>query len=253
MASVEAITYQNPLNLTKSILGTPEGQIALVSADGPVPYTIQFENDNDFAVTDVFVLDVLPEQVGFVSAGSAAGFVKYDPATHTCAWSFASLEPGEVVHLQLNALVNSGLAKDTILTNTVTVKSNETPLVAASTDAIVADGPLTIRPMKIVPDIIRRTNETYEIQAIAVFSEGIGKNDIADVLPTLYPGAITANRQLVFGSATKAKVIALFDKSKLLDAVPDYGQVTLTMVGTFTSGEHYLCVATVWITKFIGN
>ena len=249
----DVVAGHNALNLTKNVLGTPEGQVASVYPDGPVPYTIQFKNNNDFAVTDILVLDALPEEVGFVSVGSAAGFVKYDPGTHTCAWSFASLEPGEVVNLQLNALVNSNLAKDTIFTNTVTVESNETPLVAASADAIVSDGPLTIRPMKIVPDIIRRTNETYEIQAIAVFSDGIGKNDIADVLPTLYPGAITANRHVVFGSATKAKVIALFDKIELLDAVPDYGQVTLTMVGTLTSGEPYSCVATVWITKFTGN
>lgn len=242
------------LNLTKSIPGTPEGQIASVYPDGPVPYVIQFQNIYDFAVTDVLVLDALPKEVSFVSTAPNAAFIKYDPATHTCAWSFASLTPGKAVQLELNAIVKGNVAKDTVITNSVLVESKEIPPVEASVDAIVGEGPLRARPMRVLPDMIRRTSETYEIQAIGVFPDGIGKNDIADVLPTLYPGAITANRQVVFGSATRAKVIALFDKSKLLDAMPDYyGQVTLRMVGTLTSGEPYEFEATVWITRYTGN
>jgi hypothetical protein len=50
-------------------------------------------------------------------------------------------------------------------------------------------------------------------------------------------------------------VIALFDKNKLLDAVPkDHnGPITLKMTGTLTSGRLYTGEATVYITKYTGS
>jgi uncharacterized repeat protein (TIGR01451 family) len=249
----DVITGHNALNLTKSVLGGIEGQIAQVSADGPVTYTIQFENYNDFAVTNVSVFDVLPKEVRFVSAQTGTTSGKYDPITHTVAWSLPSLEAGKAVRLELNAHVNKGLAKGTIFTNSVTLESNETPPSTATADAIVGDSPSAVQEMKVLPEIIRRSDETYDIQASVVFPVGIGKDDIADVLPTLHPGAIKAKQQIVYGSDSRAKVIALFDKAELLEAVKGYGQVTLRMVGTLTSGRSYSGEDTVYITKYSGR
>lgn len=252
-ASIEAITYLNPLNLTKSILGTPEGQTALVSADGPVTYIIQFDNDNDFTVTNISVFDVLPEEVSFVSAEGDLVSGKYDPVTHTYTWIFPFLEPGKAIRLELNGRVDKGLSKDTIFTNSVTVESDETPPSTATADAIVSDKLFIVREMKVLPEIIRRIDNSYDIQASIIFPEGIGKDDILDVLPILYPGKITAKQQFVYGTADRLKVIALFDKTELLNAVPGYGQVTLKMVGLLTSNRSYLGEATVYITKYTGR
>jgi uncharacterized repeat protein (TIGR01451 family) len=84
---LDIITGQNALNLTKSVLGTPEGQLALVGADGPMTYTIQFENNNEFPMTNISVVDVLPKEVSFVSIQGNPASGKYDSATHTCTWS----------------------------------------------------------------------------------------------------------------------------------------------------------------------
>ncbi|OHB79287.1 MAG: hypothetical protein A2Z25_16520 [Planctomycetes bacterium RBG_16_55_9] len=249
----DVIMGHDALNLTKSILGGVQGQTTSVSADTSMTYVIQFENNNDFTVTNISVFDVLPDEVSFVSAqkGTVAG--TYDPATHTCSWSFDSLAPGEAVRLELIAHVNKDLAKGTIFTNSVTVESKETPPSAATADAIVGETPSAVPEMKVLPEIIRRDNVPYNIQASIVFPQGFNTKDIADVLPVLYPGEIKAKQQFIYGSATRVKVIALFDKDELLNAIKGYGQVTLKMVGQLTSGRSYSGEATVYITKYSGH
>ena len=109
--------------------------------------------------------------------------------------------------------------------------------------------------LEVRPEIIRRNDQTYNIQASIIFAEGagIGKPHIADVLPTLYPGEIKAKELLIYGTKTKAKVIALFDKSELLGAVKGYGEVTLKMVGMLTSGRSYSAEGTIYITRYSGD
>ena len=250
---LDVVAGHNALNLTKSILGATQGQVASVSADSAVTYVIEFENNNEFVVTGVSVLDVLPKEVSFVSAqkGTLAG--KYDPATHTCAWSFASLKPGQAVHLEVSVKVNKDLPKGTIFTNSVTVESKETPSGLASADAIVGETPTAVPGLKVLPEIIRRNGESYDIQASIVLPQGIGRQDVADVLPTLYPGKIEAKRLFIYGSTNKAKVIGLFDKNELLNAIKGSGEVTLQMVGMLMSGRSYSAEGTVYITKYSGS
>jgi uncharacterized repeat protein (TIGR01451 family) len=252
-ASVEAVVFQNPLDLTKSVLGTPEGETALVSADGPMTYIIEFDNNNDFTVTNISVVDVLPEEVSFLSAEGDMVFGKYDPDSHTYSWLFPSLGPGKRMRLELNTRVNKDLAKDTTFTNSVTVECEEAPPSTATADAIVGDTLLIVEEMKILPNIIRHTNESYDIQVSVIFPEGIRKEDISDALPILYPGTIQAKNQFVFESPQRTKVIALFDKNKLLDAVSDYGPVTLKMVGLLSTNHSYSGETTVYITKYTGS
>jgi uncharacterized repeat protein (TIGR01451 family) len=243
----------NPLNLTKSILGGTVGQITSVQADTALTYVIEFENNNDFAVTNVSVVDVLPKNVTFVSAAKGTKPGKYDATTHTCTWLLSSLKPGEAVHLELNVHVKEGLAKGTMFTNTVTAESEETPSASASAEAIIGETPSTTPELKVLPDVIRRDGVAYDLQASVIFEQGVGTQDIADLLPVLYPGEIKAKRQFIYGSTNKAKVVALFDKNELLAAVKGYGEVTLKMVGTFASGRSYSGEGTVYITKYSGN
>jgi uncharacterized repeat protein (TIGR01451 family) len=250
---LEVVTGHNPLNLTKVILGGIRGQVTSVKTDSSVTYVIEFDNANEFPVTNVTVLDVLPKEVTFVSADKGTVLGKYDPDSHMCLWSLASLKTGEAVHLELEVHVKPGLAKGTIFANTVTLENKETPTATAIAEAIVGETPSTGPELTILPEVIRRGTPTYDIQASIIFQEGIGRDDIADVLPTLYPGEVTAKELFIYGSSNRSKVIALFDKNELLDAVKGTGEMTFQMVGMLTSGRSYSAQGTVLITKYSGS
>jgi len=94
---------------------------------------------------------------------------------------------------------------------------------------------------------------SYSIDATAILPRGTGKDDIQEVMPTLYPGRISAKRQWILGSATRAKVIAQFEKNDLLDAIDDRGQVPLTVVGKLKTGRSWYGKATVYITEYTGR
>jgi hypothetical protein len=163
------------------------------------------------------------------------------------------LKSGEAVHLEVKVHVNKDLPKGTIFTNSVTVESKETPPGLASADAIIGEAPTAVPGLKVLPEIIRRNSETYDIQASIILPQGVGKQDVADVLPTLYPGKIVAKQLLIYGSTNRAKVIGLFDKDELLNAIKGHGEVTLQMVGMLTSGRSYSAEGTVYITKYSGS
>jgi fimbrial isopeptide formation D2 family protein/uncharacterized repeat protein (TIGR01451 family) len=145
--SVDVMTTSNTLNLKKGILGTPEGQITQVNINDIITYTIDFDNkNNDFPVTNVTVVDELSKEVSFLSArdetGKAVG--KYDDKAHAYTWTFDSLAPGEIVHLELDVSVNPGVPLGTTITNLVTIDSDETPQSSASVDAVTYYKPLNV-------------------------------------------------------------------------------------------------------------
>jgi len=55
----------------------------------------------------------------------------------------------------------------------------------------------------------------------------------------LFPGAIVAKSQEVKEGAAVLKIIAYFDRTKFLQAVPDDGVVELTVIGKLKSGESF--------------
>jgi uncharacterized repeat protein (TIGR01451 family)/fimbrial isopeptide formation D2 family protein len=143
--AVDVLTTSNALNLKKGIVGTPEGHVAQVNSNDIITYFIEFDNkDNDFTVTNVSVVDELPKDVSFISADNAKGIGEYDDKSHTYTWTFDSLGPGEVVHLELVVSVNPGLPLGTKITNLVTIYSDETPESTASVDAVTYYKPLNI-------------------------------------------------------------------------------------------------------------
>lgn len=143
--SVDVLTTTNDLNLRKTILGAPEGQVAQVNSNDIITYIIEFNNkDNDFAVTNVSVVDELPKEVTFISAVDGKGTGKYDAKSQTYTWTFDSLAPGEVVHLELVVSVNPDLPLGITIRNTATIDSNETPQSSSSVDAMTYYKPLNI-------------------------------------------------------------------------------------------------------------
>ena len=155
--------------------------------------------------------------------------------------------------MEIVTRLNPGTPLLSTVTNFVTIDSDETLPATSSVEVVVGESPLEVRNFSILPEIIRDTGQSYEIQATAILPAGIGRDDIKEVLPTLYPGRIAAKRQIIYGSSTTAKVIALFDKADLLNAVSASGEVTLTVVGKLTMGRSWYGRATVYITGFTGR
>jgi uncharacterized repeat protein (TIGR01451 family) len=253
-ASADAITNYKALNLSKVVVGAVAGETAWTDVNDLVTYRICFDNDNDSAVTNVSIVDTLPKQLSFVSADGDATFGKYDSKLHTYTWSYPSLPAGSSTCLELVARVKDTPPQTTI-TNTVTIDSSETLPTTASVDVVTGLPPFEVESMRIVPNIIRRGGATHEVQAVLILPPGIGKDDVKDVLPTLYSGQvrISAKRQLVHGTASRAKVIALFDKTELTNAIPGYGQTKLKVVGKLKAGRSFFGEATVYITKHTGG
>ncbi|MHC4569308.1 MAG: hypothetical protein ACYTE3_26575 [Planctomycetota bacterium] len=222
---------RRPLNLTKSIDGNAPGEVGLIGRDDIVTYTICFDNnDGDFDATDILLTDLLPAEVDFVSADDSV-FGWYDPATHSYTWSLPDLQPGLAVCLGLVVHVKQDTPLGTIVSNSAIISSNETATSMVVLDAITIERPLEVQSILVSPDRIRRTGSSEDIQAIMILPPGIGKDDVEDVLPVLSPGNVRAIRQVVFGTATRAKVIAIFDKAEIVNAIPDYGQVMFKVVG----------------------
>jgi len=253
-ASADAITNYKALNLSKIVVGAAAGETAWADVNDLVTYSICFDNDNDSAVTNVSIVDTLPKQLSFVSADGDGTFGKYDSKLHMYTWSYPSLPAGSSTCLELVARVKDTPPATTI-TNTATIDSSETLPTTATVDVVTGLPPFEVESMRIVPNIIRRGGNTYEVQAVLILPPGIGKNDVKDVLPTLYSGQVrvSAKRQLVYGTASRAKVIALFDKTELLNAIPGYGQMTWKVVGKLKAGRSFFGEATVLITKHTGG
>jgi len=74
--------------------------------------------------------------------------------------------------------------------------------------------------------------------------EDITKDQIDSNEPLLlYPGGIEAKLQYVFEHGKKGdkrvRIFAFFDKSELMEAVPDNGQVQLEVVGYLTTSQEF--------------
>jgi uncharacterized repeat protein (TIGR01451 family) len=252
-ASADAITYYKDLNVSKSVVGSAAGETAWVDANDVVTYSICFDNDNDAPVTNVSLVDTLPKQVTFISADADGVSGQYDSKAHTYTWSYSALPAGSSTCLQLAARVNAGTAPATTITNRVTIDSDETMPSTATADVAVSESPIEVADFRIVPDIIRRSSATYDVQAIAILPPGIAKDDVKDVLPTLYPGNVKARRQIVYGNAGRTKVVAVFDKADLMKAIPDRGKMTWKVVGRLKTGRSFAGEATVYITNYTGG
>ena len=140
----------NPLNLTKELIrgaidDTAPGEMASVGAGKTITYGIGFSNlSNDFTVTDISIVDVLSRNVTFVSADDDGVGGHYDSKTHTYRWSYADLPPGSSTHLELTVRVDNDVDTGTIISNSVTINSNETAPATAGLDVVATSNSLNL-------------------------------------------------------------------------------------------------------------
>jgi uncharacterized repeat protein (TIGR01451 family)/fimbrial isopeptide formation D2 family protein len=144
----------NPLNLNKQVLrgasaGTGPDDIKTVGAEDTYTYGIYFNNTNDYTVTDVSIVDVLPKEVTFVSASDDGvnGHYDYDEQTQkqTYTWIYQELPPKTSTLLEITVKVKKDIAAGTIITNPVTINSNEAAPTTTSVDVKVENNPLNLK------------------------------------------------------------------------------------------------------------
>ncbi len=246
----------NPLNVSKSVIGAPEGEVMLVGVGNIVTYRICFDgNDIVQPIFNVSIVDILPQEVSFVKADGDGIIRHYDDNTHTYTWSFQFISPGDINRMDLIVKVNEDVALGKTITNIVTIDSEETPPATASVDIVTVEGggqigDLEVEDLQIIPSTIRRDNDLTDITAVMKLPEGYEISDV-DVtkLLVLYPGNIKAREQLVTETEGRTVITAVFDKAALLDAISGYGQFNLEVIGKLISGQSFYGQATITITE----
>jgi uncharacterized repeat protein (TIGR01451 family)/fimbrial isopeptide formation D2 family protein len=144
----------NPLNLKKQVLrgasaSTDFDGMKTVGAGDTYTYGISFDNTNDYTVTDVSIVDVLPKEVTFVSAydDGENGLYDYNEQTgiQTYTWTYQELPPRTSTLLEITVKVNPEINVGKVITNSVTINTNETPPTTTSVDVMVGNNPLNLK------------------------------------------------------------------------------------------------------------
>ena len=144
MADTGAIVNEiefNSLGLSKRITaGTISGDdetVTYVGIGDNVTYEICFDNnDNDYRVEGLMLVDTLPAEVTFVTADGDGVFGSYDADKHTYTWSYPSLLPQASACLNLICQVNADTTAGASITNYVTIDSNDTDSQTTSVRAV---------------------------------------------------------------------------------------------------------------------
>jgi len=98
--------------------------------------------------------------------------------------------------------------------------------------------------LTILPRTINYTGQSQKILALMRLPENVVIDDIDSYEKLiLYPGGIPATAQKVVPISTQAqsniRIYAVFDKAEIFNAVDNYGDVELTVVGRFISGDYF--------------
>jgi len=114
---------------------------------------------------------------------------------------------------------------------------------------------IEVESMEIIPDTVRRDGTLTDIITVLELPESIGRDDIEEgpLLLELEKGTVESHGQYITESEGKIQVVAVFDKSAVMNAIEGYGPVTLKVIGTLKSGCNFYGEGTITITRFAGN
>lgn len=258
----EIVTDSRPLNVKKTVFGAIEGMTKWISLDEVFTYNINIDNnDNNFSATDVVVTDNLPEELVFISANDD-GLGVYDANLHTYTWSIPTLEPHEAAELTITVRLKEDTTEGITVTNTVTAQSVETAMAEDSVDIKAGSGPLIIKEDNIWIDPgtnLRRDSALSRIKVTIQMPMGYQVTDVKNT-PLILSyigdssgGVVKANTdQVVIESSGKTYVIAVFDKKKLMEAIPGYGTKYVEITGSLADSGVFTGYVTLNITAFGG-
>jgi len=270
-ASVDAITHYNykPLNITTKAIDSSGREIQQLKVGERFTYKICFDNnDNDLNVTEVSIIDILPAEVSFIeyTTDNEKFSGNHDSKNHTYTGSLKSLEPGIATCLELLVEVKPNTPSGTIIKNSVTIDSRETPPATAAVNvtAYIVGPILEVANLDMTPNQLRRNGTTPDIMAVVRFPQEILKSDINENdQPKLYYQdrdsdegnfiLIGEGRQTIYGTENSPRIRVLFNRAELMDAIYGYGAFTLRVEGTLKSGRTYFGEVTILITRFVGD
>jgi len=266
-ASVDAITAYKPLNITKKVVDSSGAEIQWVLPGERFIYQICFNSDdNDFELSDVSIVDVLPETVSFVKdeINNTKFIGNYDSKAHTYTGSIKSLVPRIDTCIDLLVEVNPDTPLGTVITNSVTIDSNETFPATTDADVYIGEILLEVDDLDITPNQLRRNGTSPNVTATVQLPRGIVKSGIDENdKPELYYQdrnsdeenfiLIGEGRQIISGTENSPGIRILFNRAELMDALYGYGEFTLRVEGTLKSGRTYFGQATIIVTRFAGD
>ena len=151
-----------------------------------------------------------------------------------------------------------------MITNSVTIDSNETLPVTAVHELHVGEIFWAVEDLSITPNVLRRNGTATNIVAIVDLPEGVMKSDIdMDEPPKLYYQdrdsaienfiLIGKGSQYLSGTEDRPRLTILFNRSELMNAVYGYGEVKLRVQGIYKSGRIYFGEVNIHITRFVGG
>jgi len=116
---------------------------------------------------------------------------------------------------------------------------------------ITVAGPMEAR-LWIFPRLINRHSRMRRIMAWLHLPQGVTREQIDRNRPLiLYPGEIESMHQFVIERGRpghrRTSIFAFFDKSDLMQAVPDNGRVELELVGSLTTSQYFYGTDSIWI------
>ena len=135
-------TSYNPLHLVKTVetsstTVTP-GTVPEIPIGGEFTYSICFDHDG-YTLTDVVVTDTLPWEVTFVRADDNGGSGHYDSEKHTYMWRDPPLSTGPTTCLRLVVQLKPDITVGTVVLNSVTIDTGQTPPTTFNMDAVAAE------------------------------------------------------------------------------------------------------------------
>lgn len=129
------VNSASTLSLTKT--DNPDS----VQPSEPIVYTFNWSVNGTNPVTNLTLTDPLPSGLTFVSASNGGTF-----ANGTVTWLLGSHQPGDSGTVTVTTTVGISVANGTVVTNTATLSSAETPAVSASQTTAVTSPAINIPP-----------------------------------------------------------------------------------------------------------
>ena len=138
----------NPLNFRKVVtspVSSQDDSILYARPGDEIAYRILFDNkDNDRTVSNIVIVDALPQGVEFVRATGDGSFGAYNPQTRTYTWIYASLPGGGSESVDLVVRLADDITPGTVVANRATIRSDQTPDTSKGADVTVAYEPLEV-------------------------------------------------------------------------------------------------------------
>jgi len=237
------------------------------------------ENNNDFAITNVKIDDTLPKQVTLVEVRSDDNTLVgvFDPITREYNGFLPSLAAGATTCVRLRVRVREETAVGNIISNSVTVRSDLTIPITPSVD-VTAGHPLPVGLdglggyVSVTPDLLRDNSSTNDLLATIQLPPGFEKEDIdinkrlravfvyqqegTDYIAPVVLDVVPAKRQQLLEELSPATILATFDRTQVMDALPRLGRWSMVIKGRYNNKgifRTYRGSTGVFVNRFAGD